>query len=302
MHRAPRIRPSKVDQWPVPFDPRWELDWSNPEHGRRLLREHLDQTHDGASRRIPLIAQHVRRLRALLPRPPALVLDAGSGPGLYATRLAAAGYDVTGVDVNAAALRYARASAAAASPKAGSDNRGSAQPAPVRRSGGHVRFQAGELTRLPVPRAPYDAAILIYFVLEAFPAQTQPQVLRRIAASLRRGGTAIVEMRLQPDQLPGRIDWWDVVDRSLLGDRRHILLGDGTYDRARHTYVLREIAVFDDGSIAGRQTSAWLCPFDRIPTLFRRGGFAVTSIFDGWTQQPGTPLSESLLVVARRLP
>ena len=283
MPRARRIHASTLADWPVPFDPAWELDWSRPEYGRRLLREHLDQSHDGASRRLKIVDRHVSRLRKLLPDPPARVLDAGSGPGLYATRLAAAGYDVTGVDVNPASLRHARASAPPG-------------------TSGSLRFRRGELATLPVPATPYDAAILVYYVLEAFPAREQPRVLKRIAASLRDGGTVIVEMRLRPDQLPGRICWWDVVDRSLLGDRRHVLLGDSTYDRARNTFVLREIALFDDGSMAGQQTSAWLCPFDRIPSLFRRGGLEVTSMFDGWSAAAGTQLSECLVVVARRLP
>lgn len=283
MPRAPRLRPSTLAEWPVPFDPAWELDWSRPDYGRRLLREHLDQTHDGASRRLTLVDQHVRRLRKLLPPPPARLLDAGSGPGLYASRLAAAGYDVTGVDVNTAAIRHARA-------QTSKDIRG------------RLRFQRAELAALEPPREPYDAAILVYYVLEAFPAAEQPRVLRRIARSLRPDGIAIVEMRLRPDQLPGRICWWDVVDSSVLSDRRHLLLGDGTYDRARNTYVLREIAVFDDGTVAGQQTSAWLCPYDRIPSLFRRGGLEVTAIFDGWTSMRGNQLSESLLVVSRRLP
>ncbi|MBV8527651.1 MAG: methyltransferase domain-containing protein [Candidatus Dormibacteraeota bacterium] len=283
MPRAPRIRPSALSEWPVPFDPAWELDWSRPDYGRRLLREHLDQSHDGASRRLALVDQHVRRLRKLLPSPPATLLDAGSGPGLYATRLAVAGFDVTGIDVNPAAIRHARAEA----PK---DTRG------------RLRFHRAELAALEPPPTPYDAAILVYYVLEAFPAREQPRVLRRIAASLGPGGIAIVEMRLRPDQLPGRICWWDIVDSSVLSDRRHLLLGDGTYDRARNTYVLREIAVFDDGTAAGQQTSAWLCPFDRIPSLFRRGGLEVTEVFDGWSSDRGNQLSESVIVVSRRLP
>lgn len=283
MPRARSIRPSTIDEWPVPFDPAWELDWSRPDYARRLLQEHLDQTHDGASRRAPVVAQHVRRLRALLPRPPARLLDAGCGPGLYASRLAAAGYDVTGVDVNAAALRHARATAPP-------------------RSRGALRYRRAELLAMPEPATPYDAALLIYYMLEAFPEKEQPRVLKQVASTLRPGATAIVEMRLQPDQLPGRISWWDVLDRSVLSDRRHVLLGDGSYDRRRHTYVLREIAIHGDGSITGQQTSAWLCPFDRIPSLFRRGGFEVTRIFDGWTTGSGSALCESLLVLARRLP
>src|SRR5579864_1012102 len=102
------IRPTSIPPWPVPFDSTAELDWGNPEYARRLLREHLDQTHDGASRRRSVIAGQVRRLRRLLPAAPARILDAGCGPGLYAVPLAAMGYSVTGVDVSEAALRHAR--------------------------------------------------------------------------------------------------------------------------------------------------------------------------------------------------
>ncbi|MBV8300648.1 MAG: methyltransferase domain-containing protein, partial [Candidatus Dormibacteraeota bacterium] len=103
-----RLRPSTINEWPQPFDARYELDWSRADYGRRLLLEHLDQSHDGASRRGPVVTRQVRRLRRFLPTPPAAVLDAGCGPGLYAVPLAAAGFDVTGVDVNAAALRHGR--------------------------------------------------------------------------------------------------------------------------------------------------------------------------------------------------
>ncbi|MDQ6846332.1 MAG: SAM-dependent methyltransferase, partial [Candidatus Dormibacteraeota bacterium] len=92
-------RPSRLDAWPRAFDPAVELDWGDPVTSRRLLREHLDQTHDGASRRLRLIDEHVRRLLRLLPEPPAEVLDAACGPGLYAARLARAGHRVTALDV-----------------------------------------------------------------------------------------------------------------------------------------------------------------------------------------------------------
>ena len=93
-------------------------------------------------------------------------------------------------------------------------------------------------------------------------------------------------MRLRPDQPPGRIDWWDVVPNSLLSDRRHVLLGDAVYDERRHTYVLREVAIFDDGSVSVRQTSGWLCPFASIPRLFARAGLDEVTMFDGWTSAP----------------
>jgi SAM-dependent methyltransferase len=276
-----RLRPSGISEWPQPFDPAVELDWGRGDYGRRLLREHLDQSHDGATRRASAVRRQLRRLRELLPEPPAAVLDAGCGPGLYAVPLAEAGHAVTGLDANPAAIRHAR-SLARRSP-----------------AGQRLRFIRTDL-RLPLPGGPYDAGILIYYVLEAFPRREQPALLRRLAEVLAPGGVLIAELRLRPDQVEGRIPWWEVVPRSVLADRRHLLLGDTTYDRRRNLYVLREIAVFDDGSVATQQTSAWLCPFDAIPRLFERGGFRLRSIYDGWTTSPGSQLSESVLVVAER--
>jgi SAM-dependent methyltransferase len=275
------LRPTSIPPWPLPFDSSAELDWGRPEYARRLLREHLDQAHDGASRRHSVITGQLRRLGRLLPKPPARILDAGCGPGLYAVPLAQLGHDVTGVDVSAAALRHAR---------------GLAQDARV---SGKARFVKGDLRDIPLS-GPFDAALLVYFVLEAFSRTEQLKVLGRIAAALAPDGVLIAELRLRPDQPPGRIDWWDVVPNSLLADRRHLLLGDAVYDEHRHTYVLREVAIFDDGSVSVQQTSGWLCPFGSIPRLFARAGLSEVTTFDGWSGAPAHALSETVLVVARR--
>ena len=277
-----RWRPSTIPEWAEPFDAAVELPWGDPTFSRRLLREHLDQAHDSASRRVNLVTAHVTRLAQVLPAPPAALLDAGCGPGLYAARLARLGYAVTGVDVGPASVRHARAEARRL------------------RVEQRTRFIQQDLRELRLDPG-FDAALLIYYVLEGFPRPLQARVLRRVAAALRPGGLLVAELRLRPDQLPGRTTWWDVVEQSLLSDRRHLLLSDAIYEPRRHTYVLRETAVFDDGSVASQQTSGWLCPYDRIPALFERAGLRVIRRYDGWSRHPASALSESILVVARRL-
>ncbi|HEX6491971.1 MAG TPA: class I SAM-dependent methyltransferase [Candidatus Dormibacteraeota bacterium] len=274
-----RLRPSAIPPFPAAFDSEAELDWGDPVMSRRLLREHLDQGHDGASRRLPTIDRHVARLARLLPDPPGRLLDAACGPGLYAVRLARRGWHVVGVDTGAAVLRHARRLA--------------------RDSGVVVGFRHVDLRRLELPPE-FDAVILVYFILEAFPRRQQVDVLRRLAAALRPGGRLVAELRVRPEQPPGRITGWDVVPHSLLSDEPHLLLSDTVYDERRHTYVLREIAVLDDGGVAIQQTTGRLVTLAEVPELFARAGLRVRAVYDGWTRYRATGLSESLLVVADR--
>ena len=272
-------RLSRFPSWPRPFDPDAELDWSDPTFSRRLLAEHLDQGHDGASRRLPLVDQHVRRLAQLLPPVPARVLDAGCGPGLYAVRLAGLGHRVDGVDVGPAVIRHARRAARAAGVS------------------GLTHFEVGDVRSMPVsPR--YNAVILIYYVLENLLARQQVAALRRLGASLLSGGRLIAEFRLRPDQLPGRLSAWEVVDASLLGRRRQLLLSDSVYDRVRNLFILREVAVFADGGVAVQQTTSLLFDFEQLPGLFARAGMRVLQTFDGWTRHAGSPLCDSVVVIA----
>jgi SAM-dependent methyltransferase len=279
-----RRRASQLDEWPRPSDPSSELDWGRPEYSRRLLLEHLDQRNDSASRSRRAVQAHIRRLQRMLPRPPARLLDAGCGPGLYAVPLARLGYEVVGVDVSPAAVRYARREARAAG---------------LSRAARFIEADLGDYTP---DASSFDTVLLVYYVLEAFPRAAQQSVLRRLGTGLAAGGRLIVEMRMRPDQLPGRLDWWEIVPRSILSDRRHLLLGDTTYDRRRNVYVLREIAVFDDGSTAAQQSTAWLVSWERLPSFFARAGLRISAMYDGWSTRRATQLSDSVVVVATPAP
>lgn len=82
--------------------------WVDPHISRGMLDAHLDPLHDRASRRPATIDATVAWLAGWAPAG-ARILDLGCGPGLYVERLAAAGFDVTGVDFSPRSLAYARA-------------------------------------------------------------------------------------------------------------------------------------------------------------------------------------------------
>ena len=275
-------RPSQLDAWPRAFDPAVELDWGDPVVSRRLLREHLDQAHDGASRRLRVIDAHVRRLLRLLPEPPADVLDAACGPGLYAVRLARAGHRVTALDIGPAVVAHARA------PGAGAVHRRSRERS----------------RRRPARRSPSATASTRRCSSTTCSRPSRGGSRWACCAGWRDGlaPRRAADRRDAPAPRParGRISSWDVVDGSLLSDRRHLLLVETVHDRAANTFVLRETAVFDDGTTAVQQTSSALTRFAAIPTLFARAGLRVQAVYDGWSRFPATALSETVLVVARR--
>jgi SAM-dependent methyltransferase len=89
-----------------------KIPWDDPDISRRMLREHLSQRYDAASRRTKLIKKHVDWIhRFVLEEQPSKILDLGCGPGLYASRLAEFGHECEGIDFSPASIEYARAKA-----------------------------------------------------------------------------------------------------------------------------------------------------------------------------------------------
>ncbi len=87
--------------------------WTDPYVARQMLRFHLDETVDLSSRRPAFIDASARWIaNAFGLGPGTRVLDLGCGPGLYTTRFAQGGADVTGVDFSASSIDYARETAA----------------------------------------------------------------------------------------------------------------------------------------------------------------------------------------------
>ena len=96
-----RLSPAK------PWQHGEKIPWNDAEFSRRMLANHLTDSHDWASRRDKHIAAHVNCIQELLPKDGSKILDLGCGPGLYLQRLAQLGHHCTGVDFSPASIEYA---------------------------------------------------------------------------------------------------------------------------------------------------------------------------------------------------
>lgn len=93
---------------PAPWSEGEKIPWDDPAFSERMLKEHLSQEHNAASRRFEKIDAHVDWIHhTLLSRQSRRILDLGCGPGLYSNRLAKLGHECVGIDFSPASIAYA---------------------------------------------------------------------------------------------------------------------------------------------------------------------------------------------------
>jgi SAM-dependent methyltransferase len=93
---------------PEPWSEGDNIPWHEPGFSARMLKEHLSQAHDAASRRFEIIDRHVAWIHGqLLGGQPTRILDLGCGPGLYSGRLARLSHRCVGIDYSPASIAYA---------------------------------------------------------------------------------------------------------------------------------------------------------------------------------------------------
>jgi SAM-dependent methyltransferase len=100
----------EINRRPAPFERDTAADlWTDEHTSAGMLAYHLDGSIDVASRRTEFLDRSAAwMIRRFGLTEGSSVADFGCGPGLYTTRLAASGADVTGIDFSERSLRYAR--------------------------------------------------------------------------------------------------------------------------------------------------------------------------------------------------
>ena len=93
---------------PEPWSEGEKIPWNDSEFSERMLRHHLTQEHDLASRRFEIIDRHVDWIHNKLGGKPSQILDLACGPGFYSNRLTKLGHNCRGIDFSPASIKYAR--------------------------------------------------------------------------------------------------------------------------------------------------------------------------------------------------
>lgn len=215
-------------EFPEPWTNGGKIPWDDPAFSERMLREHLSQDHDRASRRAEKIDRHVQWLhKELLGGRHARILDLGCGPGFYTTRLAKLGHACVGIDFSPASIAHARS-------EADRENLSCEYRRQDLRGG---RFGRG-----------FQAALFIFGEFNTFSRNDAGGLLKEVRQALVPGGVLVLEVHREATvrELGRQGPTWFTARQGLFSEAPHLCLHECSWSEkhrvATERYFVIEVA------------------------------------------------------------
>ena len=241
----------------VPWSGETKIPWDDPEFSARMLREHLSQAHDRASRRRETVERHVEWIdRAVLGGRRGRVLDLGCGPGLYTQALAVRGHACVGVDFSPASIEHARAEA--------------------ERAGLTIEYHLADVRSVALGGG-FDLVLLTFGEFNTFHPDDARALLANASAALAPGGALVLEAHREASvrALGGSGTSWFVAPQGVFSDEPHLCLREARWHEAERVATEEFLVAPLDGAPVARFVSTTKAWSDAdYAELLRRAGFA----------------------------
>ncbi|MBD3372415.1 MAG: methyltransferase domain-containing protein [Candidatus Coatesbacteria bacterium] len=250
------------------------LPWNEADFSRRMLREHLAQGHDQASRRFETIDAQVEWMhQRLLDGEPTRVLDLGCGPGLYAQRLALLGHTVRGIDFGPASIEYAEAQA--------------------KKTGVDCEYVLSDLRDADFG-AGYGFVLLIYGELNVFRPVDLRRILDKACAALAPGGTLLLEPHTAEfvERLGAKSELWYRSRGGVFGDEPHLVLMEHFWDEATRAATIRYFVITEDGAVTRYAQSFLALQTGALGAMLKERGLETFTVYDCLGGKPVTRTDE----------
>jgi SAM-dependent methyltransferase len=248
-----------------------------------MLKEHLSQEHDAASRRAHIIDRQVGWIhRHVLGGKASRILDLGCGPGLYASRLARLGHECVGIDYGPASIAYARGMA--------------------EREGLRCRYVEADVREASFGSG-YDLVMFLYGELNVFRPADARAILSKAHDALRDGGLLLLEPHTYEavQQLGQASNFWYSADGGLFSARPHLCLQDSFWDPDYEVAIERYYVVdAETGSVARHASSTQAYQEDAYRALLAGSGFGEVELYPSLTGEPDREQQSLLAILARK--
>jgi len=268
---------------PKPWAEGEKIPWNDPDFSQRMLREHLSQEHDAASRRFATIDRHVAWIHhEVLSGKPNRLLDLGCGPGLYTSRLARLGHECVGIDFSPASIAYAREQAQAENLR--------------------CTYLQQDI-RMADYGAGYGLALLIFGEFNVFSPTDAASILQKAHRALAENGLLLLEphtfaaVRKMGEQPPT----WYSAPSGLFSARPHLCLSESFWD-AKGNVATERYFILDalTGEVTRHAASMQAYTDEQYLSLLVECGFGEVAFYPSLTGIVDEAQSELMAIVARK--
>lgn len=148
--------------------------WTDKYISKQLLQIHLNKDIDLASRNETSIERTIEWILSKSEKEGLKILDLGCGPGLYSSKLATHGHEVTGIDISHESINYARMTA--------QDNKNT------------ISYKNGNYLDIDLGNSEFDLIIMIYTDFGVLSPEERMLLLDKIRKALKPKGRFIFDI------------------------------------------------------------------------------------------------------------
>jgi SAM-dependent methyltransferase len=266
---------------PVPYTEGEKIPWNDPAFSARMLREHLSQAHDAASRRFEIIDRQVAWIhRVILAERPARILDLGCGPGFYTSRLARLGHSCAGIDFSPASIAYATEHARA-------------EDLPI-------TYMERDLRNAALGQG-YDLIMLVYGEINPFRQAEAVDILTKARQALVPGGRLLLEAHTDAAvvEMGAQEPSWFSAEAGLFSDRPYVCLTDHAWDASERVATNRYFVIDGaTGAVTRHAESLQAYTDDAYRSLLATCGFGEAVFHPSLMGEPDPAQQHLIAIVA----
>ena len=276
---------------PEPWAEGEKIPWNEPGFSQRMLKEHLSQAHDAASRRFEIIDRQVAWIHHdVLSETPTKILDLGCGPGFYTHRLARLGHECVGIDFSPASVAYA-------STHAHTHAREERTPAD-----GIEHYQEGDI-RTASYGEDYGLVMQIYGEFNVFRRSEAETIVQKAYNALTAGGFLLLEPHtfegVRALGAAGRT--WYSAESGLFSPEPHLCLEEGFWDAERQVAIERYYIIkATSGEVTRYSASVQAYDEAGYREMLENSGFTDVAFYPSLTGREDANQSPLMAVIARK--
>ncbi len=257
-----------------------KIPWNDPDFSRRILKEHLNQKHDAASRRKTKIKKHVQWIHEfVLAKTTSAILDLGCGPGLYCAELARLGHSCRGIDFSPASIEYA-----------------------ANRSPETCSYTLGDVRAEKFGRG-FDLVLFIFGEFNVFTPADAQKILQKAFGALKPEGKLLLEIHTVDtvEQLGNQPPTWYTSKSGLFSDKPHICLMESFWDEEQAVATERFL-ILDAETAQVTRFAASTKAYDEgeITFMLTEAGFSAVEIYPGLTGKAQSEADDFYVVIAQK--